>query len=124
MSISPACAGKSFLNNSERKVSVAEKFKLKIGETITLKNGVRLKIQDTEFESKQITKPGISAPATSRFTIILEASQGGVTEKLFFVPSSPGTVSMEENVFQNVTVRYLGHTYDSKQVLIVEFSAE
>jgi hypothetical protein len=105
-------------------VSVAEKFKLKIGETITLKNGVRLKIQDTEFESKQITKPGISAPATSRFTIILEASQGGVTEKLFFVPSSPGTVSMEENVFQNVTVRYLGHTYDSKQVLIVEFSAE
>lgn len=112
-----------FSSKSETKVSITESFKLKVGETKTLKNGIQLKFKDTEFESVQITTPGISAPATARFTVILEASFKGVTEKLYFVPDSPGTVSQEDNDFQGVTVRYLGHTYDSKQILIVDFSA-
>lgn len=120
----PACAGKTYSKKSESKVSVTESFKLKVGETKNLKNGIQLKLKDTEFESTQINTPGISAPATSRFTIIVEASFNGVTEKLYFVPDSPGTVSQEDNDFQGVTIQYLGHTYDSKQVLTVDFSAK
>ena len=117
-----ACAGKTYSKKSETKVSVTESFKLKVGETKSLKNGIQLKLKETEFESAQITNPGISAPATSRFTVIVEASFKGVTEKLYFVPDSPGTVSQEENDFQGVTIRYLGHTFDSKQILTVDFS--
>jgi hypothetical protein len=107
---------------SEGKMSGPEKLKLKVGETKALKSGLQLKLKDTEFESRQITKPGISAPATTRFTIILEAVYKGAEEILYFVPDSPGTVSNEENNFQRFTIRYVSHSYDSKQVMTAEFS--
>lgn len=104
-------------------MAVTENFSLKIGEEKNLKNGVRVKVADTEFESRQLNLPGVSAPATSRFTIVVEVSVNGLSEKLFFVPKSPGTVSMEQNQFQYLTILYVRHSYDAKQLLTVEFSA-
>jgi len=82
LGFSAGASGRSHEKKVGDSVAATEKFRLKIGEEKTLKSGVRVKIADTEFESKQINLPGVSAPASSRFTIILEVSFNGLSDNL------------------------------------------